>query len=231
MIDIVLCIPEITKGMKSFGPKSLIQIYKKTLIEHQIINLRKNFKRNKIYIFSGFCSDKIKKSVQESSILKKGKSLEIIEDNKYYMHGPLYLINDYMKKEPSKDGALFINSGIITNHNFSKDIDKKNNCNFFIDTKSKNNFYIGSNNSGYLFYDLPNVWSECFYLCRNTLDKIANPKYAKKIEKMFCFEILNTIQDDLCIEINKKYISKNQICKINHIKDINSVRKIIKGIQ
>ena len=66
MLDILLLVPEITKGMKSLGSKALLGIKNSTMVlDYQIQQLKKLDQNANIFIGTGFESDKIRKAVSK----------------------------------------------------------------------------------------------------------------------------------------------------------------------
>jgi hypothetical protein len=225
MIDIVFIIPEITKGMKSFGPKSLINIRGYTLIEHQIELIRTIYKHNPIYLLTGFESERIKKTISSSA---HKKNIHFLENKQYDTSSQIASIVSYIEQRESNKGAIFINNGIITRFNFSKMLKPSQNTLFLIKGK-KNNFNIGCLNPDkveYLFYDLPFLWSECLYLTDSALDLVKQTILPHELKTLFLFEMVNKLLDR-SIVFNNIYIPKSQITKINNIKDINKAKLFI----
>lgn len=227
MTDIVIIIPEITKGMKSFGPKALIAVKGKTLIEHQISILRSIYKNNHIYLLTGFESDRIKKTITTSKIISP-KNISIIENKNYDTAGQMTSIVSYIQQKQNNNGAIFINNGIITKFNFAKSFNKANNSIFLIKGK-KNNFNIGCADQKpieYLFYDLPILWSECIYLNSETMSTIKEILLPHELKTLFFFELINKLLER-SITFDPIMIPKTQIAKINHIKDVNKAKIFI----
>ena len=82
MINAVILTPEITKGMKSVGSKSLLKIKNKTLLEHQIDYLFSLSRKTLINIVTGFDHDKINKHINEK-YEKRIDQIRLIYDDKY----------------------------------------------------------------------------------------------------------------------------------------------------
>ena len=222
-----MIIPEITKGMKSFGPKALITIRGKTLIEHQISILRSVYKNNHIYLLTGFESDRIKKTILTSKIISP-KNISIFENKQYDTSGQMTSVVSYIRQKENNNGAIFINNGIITKFNFAKNFNKSNNSIFLIKGK-KNNFNIGcadQNSIEYLFYDLPVLWSECIYLNNETMSIVKDMLLPHELKTLFFFELVNKLLER-SVSFDKVMIPKTQITKINHIKDINKAKIFI----
>jgi len=227
MIDIVFIIPEITKGMKSFGPKALIPLKGRTLIEHQIELIRSVYKNNSIYLLTGFESEKIKKTISTSKYISK-KNIFILENKNYETHGQIASVFEYLDNRNTKNGAIFLNNGIITKFNFQKNIQVESNSIFFIQGK-KINFNLGCNsieNTEYLFYDLPILWSECVYLNNETLGFVRDLILPHELKTLFFFEIINKLLDKSVV-IQNIIIPKSQITKVNNIKDIKKLKTFV----
>ena len=227
MIDIVFIIPEITKGMKSFGPKALIPVRGQTLIEHQIELIRSIYKNNNIYLLTGFESEKIKKTIFTSNYISR-KNIFILENKNYETQGQIASVFEYLDNRNPKNGAIFLNNGIITKFNFQKNIQTLNNSIFFIQGK-KLNFNIGCNNiehTEYLFYDLPFLWSECVYLNNGTLELLHDLILPHELKTLFFFEVINKLLDK-SIFFENTIIPKSQITKINNIKDIKKLKAFV----
>ena len=227
MTDIVIIIPEITKGMKSFGPKALISVKGKTLIEHQISMLRSIYKHNHIYLLTGFESDRIKKTIHTSRVISS-KNISILENKNYDSTGQLASVVSYIEQKSNHNGAIFINNGIITKFNFAKNLNKNHNSIFFIKGK-KNNFNVGcADQDGveYLFYDLPILWSECVHLNYETMNAVKNMLLPHELKTLFFFELINKLLEQ-SVNFDRVMIPKTQITKINNIKDVQKVKTFI----
>lgn len=226
MIDIVYIIPEITKGMKSFGPKSLITVRNISILEYQLMQTRSLFRNSHIYLLTGFESERIGKTVFSSKHITGKKNIHIIENKEYENHSQSSSIMSYIKQRQVNHGAIFINNGILIKYNFTK-INKNKNHLFFLNGP-KSNFHIGAANleqTEYLFYDLPYLWSECAYLEPNTLDYIGQLSL-NDVKSIFFFELINKLIEKQFI-FDSIPVPKNQVTKIAHIKDTNKIKHFI----
>jgi len=205
MIDVVLLCSGIAKGMKSYGPRSIVPIGKtnKPFILHQIASIKKQKPRANIYIVVGFNSKKIK---------------TIIEDEYDNVN---FISHENYEKE-NNGGALLEALKVINNKCFIFDdgvycSSLYNSKQSYIPILNKFNkkFNIGSisqdNNVINLFYDLPNNWAEFFFLTKEDLLKIKNI-VDDKMRNMFLFEVLNYLIDKdikfLHSEIENKKVDK-----------------------
>jgi hypothetical protein len=218
MIDILLISPEITKGMKSVGSKCLLPLRKNlTVIEYQISQLQK-IKPSKITINIGFDADKIRKT------LNRYKTINFLVNNNYEQTNQSSNLISYIKQNNPKS-LLVINNGILIKNNIISKTYLAGSSKIFLLNKTKNNFDIGcseTENIEYLFYDMPQPWSEIVYLNEKTIDLLLNYD-AKVFEQMYLFETINfLLQKNIYFE--KIYIDKKNITKIQNLKDLHSAK-------
>ena len=173
-----------------------------------------------ITIATGFDHDKIIKIVdiyprvttlynEEYLSTNFGKSLEM-----------------YLDINPDIDNIFIINSGILFRPSTFSVQQLKNTSKLFILDKAKNNFDIGCNNNQnieYLFYDLPNAWSECVFVNRDAICSLLQIMTKKPIAQMYIFEIINQIIAR-GTRFEKHTVSKKNFLKISTIKDINRAK-------
>lgn len=215
MDNIFIVVPEITKGMKSIGSKALLPIKNNVLVlEYQIQQIRKFNKKSRIFIGTGFESEKIKK------ITKKYTNIYYIENTNYNTTNQSKLIVSLINNFDINN-LLVINNGIIFRNNpFVHD--NKSSKVFMLD-KPKNNFMIGSTESEnleYLFYDMPVTWTECVFFNDSSIQQIKNISNIRNIDRFYIFELINILIEKYNTEFIKTYIKKQNIMKINTIKDI-----------
>ena len=226
MIEAIIIIPEITKGMKSIGSKSLLKVRKtKHVIDYQIDQVLSISKKIKINIATGFDNDKIKKIVQ-----KKYSNVNVVYNDEYESTNygkSLEILISNISKETT--GLFIVCSGILFKKNAIHHTSFRNNSKIFFLNKPKINFNIGCNYNSepdYLFYDLPDIWSECVFLNKKTIELLQNQIDSKKISQMYIFEIINMlISENVFFE--KKYIPKGKFFKVSSIKDINKAKIFI----
>jgi len=222
MLDIVIVVPEITKGMKSIGSKALLRIKDSlSVLEYQIQQLKKN-KKNNVHIIAGFEIEKIKKSLIKYKV-------NILYNEDYQDTNQAKCIKLFLENHTT-ESLFFVSNGIIFKNN---PFDLSGGCNskvFMID-KPKTNFNIGctdssENNLNYLFYDLPVAWSECAYFNRDAISTFIELSEERNLDQMYLFEVINIlISKD--IKFDKKYILKKDIMKINCISDLPKAKLFI----
>lgn len=192
--DVVLLCSEITRGMKSYGPKATILLGKRKepLIIKQIKQILRFYERCNIHIVVGFGNQKIQKIIHEYDFDCK---INFIEHNDYENHNNGGALIRGLSECCSD--TLFVNNGIILSQQISSD----KCCLPIVSGKNIDEFSIGSTiNDGIvqnLFYDLDNRWSELIFIPSSHIDlikKIIKPQQ-DKLCKMFTFEIINYLID------------------------------------
>lgn len=223
MLDIVIIVPEITKGMKSIGSKALLKIKDSTsILEYQIQQLKKAHKKTNIHVIAGFEVEKIKKTLIKYKV-------NILYNEEYLSTNQSKCLDLFLKSYDT-DGLLVVSNGVIFKNNVFDLTDKMESKVFLID-KPKTNFNIGccddnSSNLNYLFYDLPICWSECVYMNSTAIRAFRAVSEEENISQMYLFEILNNLASKK-VNFNKEYISKKNIMKINTTKDLSKAKLFI----
>lgn len=221
--NILILASEITKGMKSLGPKCLLDInHNMTIIDYQINQLYNIFGSSNIFISVGFESDKVIKHIKSRHPHKK---ITFIKNEEYISTNHGKCIIDYLKTNNNLSNLLVISSGVL----FKNVLDLKNkniSTIIYMDNK-KDNFELGSNiENTYLFYDLPIIWSECVVLCSKALSLLDSQKNKSIFYNMYLFEIINYLLENN-IQFNNTTCKKNQFLKITSSKDITKAKKFV----
>lgn len=220
MLDILIIIPEITKGMKSLGPKSMLKIKSMTILQHQIAQLRKTYKKCNIFLSVGFEADRVRR------LLSNDSDIHYIYNDKYHYTNQAksisLLLDSYIPKN-----LLVISNGILFKNNpFVCD----NNARVYLLDKPKYNFDIGCNQSDdlhYLFYDLPTPWTECVLFDSSSLKSLEHLKSTQNIDQLYLFEIINLLIDQYNTRFIKTTVKKSNFMKVNTIKDIPKAKIFI----
>ena len=220
-INAVIIATEITKGMKSIGPKSLLQLRKTlSVIEYQILELKKNYKNIKITVATGFESDKMEKAIDSYGV-------NIIYNSDFKTTNQVKSIIDYINLSDI-DNLLIIHSGVLFKNPF-KGLSTKTDSAIYVLDKNKIDFNIGCQelvDTNYLFYDLPQKWSECVFFNEEAIEKIKSISKSKNMNQLYTFELINILIED-GQKFNKISIPKNSIMKIVNIKDLNKAKVFI----
>lgn len=224
MINAIVLVPEITKGMKSVGSKSLLPIKNnKYLIEYQIEQISTINKSIHITIATGFDHDKILK------ITKPYNNVDILYNSHYEYTNFGKSLELYIKNYSSIDNVLVISSGILFKKGALISSYCKNSSKIFVLDKPKNHFEIGCNptkHTEYLFYDLPQIWSECVYFNIEAITALKKIISTKSIAQMYLFEIINEILSHK-IMFEKQLVPKSNFLKVTGVKDLSRAKVFI----
>jgi CTP:phosphocholine cytidylyltransferase-like protein len=218
-LNALIIAAEVTKGMKSMGSKSLLKLKNSIfVIEYQINELRKHYKDIDITIATGFESEKMLKALSRYDV-------KFLHNNKYKTTNQGKSIIDYVDTTAAHN-LLVISSGILFKNSFGAILNDS--CIFVLD-KPKPDFTIGCHNDAdifYLFYDLPDKWSECVFLNNQDLLILRELIKIQDLNQMYLFEIMNTLSENGSV-FKKVKIPKNKIMKISNIKDLTKARSFV----
>lgn len=218
-LNALIIATEVTKGMKSMGSKSLLKLKNSIfVIEYQINELRKHYKDIDITIATGFESEKMVKVLSCYGV-------KFLYNDQYTITNQGKSIIDYLIKE-TPSSLLIISSGILFKYSLGK---IEEDSAIFILDRPKADFTIGCNNNSdllYLFYDLPDKWSECVFLNRTDLDVLKRLVQIRDINQMYLFEIMNLLSESGSL-FKKIKIPKSKIMKISNVKDLPRARSFV----
>lgn len=219
---------EITKGMKSVGPKGLLKSKRsKELIRCQIDDIRD--KNIDINLILGFGLDKIKKKLENDT------TINIIYNDLYETSNQGYalelILNNYNFEK--YDGCIIINNGILFHENIKKTIlENTDFCKIFYTNELSENklsisLTVGKEKVEHMFYNLSkNIWNEILFLNNNTLGIYKNIIYNSKMRNMFLFEIINK-SIDYGVSYQPIRTKKTNIIKITNNKDSSKIKEKI----
>lgn len=224
MLDILIIAPEITKGMKSLGSKALLLIKKNlSVIQYQILQANNLDKHARITVVLGFEYEKILNTIQSY------KNVNYIINNEYRYTNQAYSLKLFYNKYEDVSSLFIVSSGVLL-----KDmvIDKSmlsDRSKVFLLNKDKENFELGCSQetdyTEYIFYDLPSKWSECIYLNQEGIEATKIVVNKNNSNQMYLFEAINNILGHT--HIDKCFIDKRKIMKINNQKDIPKAKVFI----
>jgi choline kinase len=223
MLHVLILVPEITKGMKSLGSKALLDIKKHTkVLEYQIHNIKNLDIKTQITVATGFEAEKVHSVLDQLSI--------------EYTFNPTYKetnqgesVRLYLEKYSPKH-LLIINNGILMKNNTLNKLLLSGRSKLFLLDKAKENFNLGcaltTAATEYIFYDLPEPWAECVYLDKKDIKVLSAIVQQDKISQMYLFELLNEMLSSDII-LDRHYLNKTKIMKINTIKDLPKAKLFI----
>lgn len=216
--NVLLLIPEITKGMKSLGSKALLHINKNlTVIDYQILYIKKYYKNASIKIITGFDNDRLVKHT------KKYSNVDIYHNPDYNDYNQTEFVVRYIKKY-KPNNFLLINNGVLLKEKLSIDT---NQSSVFILPKKRHGFSIGSqfrSDIKYLFYDLEYQWSECVFFSSSTIVAINEISKIKKLHNLFLFELINTLIEKRANIGASVLTNPKNIFKVNIIGDMKKTK-------
>jgi len=223
-MDVLIIAPEITKGMKSIGSKALLKIKQSvSVIDYQIHEIKKYNSHTKITIVSGFEHEKIAKLYGHS------KNINIVYNPNYTNTNHGASLSVFLDEVGCDKNLLVITNGVLFKNNPFKlrSHDHESSLIYCIN-KPKTNFdigYIGDSRIEYLFFDLPNKWTECVMFDTEALSLIRSVN-KDKISQMYLFEIINLlIEKHIAFDVVTS--DKKNFMKINNIKDISKAKVFI----
>ena len=224
-MNVVILAPEITKGMKSIGSKALLKIKQSmSVIDYQIHEIRKYSSQTKITIVSGFEHDKINKLYNHS------KNIEVLYNNTYANTNHGASLSVFLESKDSINSNLLVimNGVLFKNNPFKLKNNYKSASQIYCINKPKNNFdigYIGESSVEYLFFDLPNKWTECVMFDTESLGLIKSID-KKRISQMYLFEIINLLIERK-LQFDVITSDKKNFMKINNAKDLSRAKVFI----
>lgn len=219
IINILILASEITKGMKSIGPKCLLKLSPDiSILDYQILQAKQYYKHANISVLTGFESDRVKKHIETNH-----KNVNVIYDKSYASSNQTNAVLTAVENLKNIDNLLIISSGILLRQCPKL---KANNAStiFYLD-QPKDNFNIGSLkvDDHYLFYGLPNTWSECVFLNSLAIDTLSS--FSKMVfSQLYLFETINKLMENH-VAFENKTISKKEIFKLVSHKDIAKAKR------
>ena len=225
----ILLYTDLIKGSKTKQCKSICSINKNTtVIQEQIIALKKINRRIEIVILAGKGHKDIAKILKETKNTNKVKLIQVEEYTK--INQGQILLNAIHDLNIGNNLLLVIGEILFKNiccKNLSDNttwvIEKKRD-DFNINCRTYQDF------AQYFFYDLQNEyqWSEIVFLHHKTIEKIQESKEVKeKIKQIFMFELLNKMIDN-DVNINVKYIKYKDIIKVRSNKNLHKAKVFIR---
>tara|TARA_Y100000385_G_C12882172_1_gene546242 strand:+ start:136 stop:837 length:702 start_codon:yes stop_codon:yes gene_type:complete len=225
----ILLYTDLIKGSKTKQCKSICSINKNTtVIQEQIIALKKINRRIEIVILAGKGHKDIAKILKETKNTNKVKLVQVEEYTK--INQGQILLNAIHDLNIGNNLLLVIGEILFKNiccKNLSDNttwvIEKKRD-DFNINCRTYQDF------AQYFFYDLQNEyqWSEIVFLHHKTIEKIKESKEVKeKIKQIFMFELLNKMIDN-DVNINVKYIKYKDIIKVRSNKNLHKAKVFIR---
>jgi len=212
--------------MKSYGPKSLIEIKEETtILENQLKYIYRYFYKPQVIVVTGFGSEKINQRL-------KNKNIDLVENNDWKETNVAESISIGLQEVKHKNLILLYGDLVFNAWTLKAPfglysmllIDKSG-----LMKKEEVGCSINNSEIANLMYDLPHKWAQIAYFTGKELDMLKQ-KLSRECKlnyrKSFGFEIINSI-----IEEGGKFIAHSpprmKISDIDSSKDLASVEKII----
>lgn len=203
-------------------PQALIQIGKKTLIEHQVSTIQKAYPNAEIIITVGYQANKIYEQLKKYNIRLVYNSNFDIANSLYDLGLALY-VNICPK-------VLYIDGNLLFSQSIFKSMDEDHSS-LVINNQSEledcpgitiNNKYVS-----HLSVGLNPQWAKIAFFTGHELELMQNYALQTKLFNRFVFEGLNKIIDNGGNFITHEPIKYN-LMEINSIDDVELAKKVFK---
>jgi choline kinase len=221
MINIIIPAAGIGRRMKSYGPKALVKVNDKSIIEHQLTKLQTVYPGSKVYIVTGFEHDKIRNCFYQWHYNQMFSKLEI-----HLIYNPLYELtnNAYstmLAMEKAKSGDyLIINGDVIFSEQHIKCLNKTGcvvDAGGYIENRE---IGVNINNDTILSfaYGSKTKWAQIAYLEDKHREKYIRIAKDERSYKWFTFEVFDKMINE-GVEFNVAY-TDSFLLEVDTIKDI-----------
>lgn len=241
--DLTIIIPAagVGRGMKSYGPKSLINIEKNiNILGRQLMILQDIYPKADIIIVTGFKKEKVNlyiKQWKENRIVGS-QDIKIAENKDYENNNTARSIYLGAKKSKRKNflvvyGDLVFNKEGLSEIEFSDSgvvVEDKNQM-----EKTKVGVSIINGKIGTFAYAFKEKWCQILFMNdkdMNAFLELTKPKKPEKdIFKYFTHEILNILLEKNIIELKAYKSEKLKISEVNNTKSLKLIREDLeKGV-
>lgn len=223
-LSIVIPAAGLGKRMKSYGPKPLININGKSILQRQLEIISSVYPDNDIVVVGGFEYEKVSKYLNNLDM----KNVKFIGNTRYSTTNVVRSIEIGTRVCDSKNvlivyGDLVFNKETISNFELKESgllLDTNNNFD-----KLEVGINMEENKVKNLSYSSENKWAHIAYLKENDIKEFNELVNTSYYERMFSFEIFN-----MMIENNKMLnVYKNEsmfVCEVDDATDIDRVKKL-----
>jgi choline kinase len=185
-----IIIPSASEGsrMKSIGPRSLIQVGTKTLIQHQNDILLDTYPNSDVILITGFEGSKLMNKVP--------KNVMCIENERYLETNVLRSISIGLRAA-IQPAILIIYGDLVFNAKLL-DFNINKSCIIYdnsgeVTDETEVGCTIHGDKLENMFYGLSNIWTSVVYLTGKELSLMRNIAYNKQKEKLYTWEAINEI--------------------------------------
>jgi hypothetical protein len=157
------------------------------------------------------------------------ENINYIYNEQYKTTNQAHSIKIYLEQYDNCEKLLIVSNGVLFKDKCITKNMLTNECKVFILNKTRENFNLGCSEQQhfeYLFYDLPELWSECIYLNKEALTVLRNLFTSNYTTQMYLFELINEMINKNIL-FKKQYIDKKLIMKICNFKDMAKAKNFI----
>jgi choline kinase len=223
------------KRMKSFGPKSLINIGSSTsnVLSRQITILQQNYPKSDIVIVTGFEDEKVNKFLNDWKGKVVSSRIKVVKNNNFQNNNvakSVCLATEYCDANNYLIvyGDLVFNEATIRKFNPQKssvlvsendDFDKEE-IGVSLDERREINHF---------FYDSKIKWSQIAYLKNIEMEGFLNIMDKPHREKWFCFEVFNKMLEQ-GYTLKPFFNHEARVVELDNSKDVHRARELfLKG--
>lgn len=227
MVSIIIPVAGVARRMKSYGPKSLINLGNSNLLTHQINCLREVFINPEIILVSGFEYDKIDKFIKRFLT-----DIKVVYNNNYYTTNVAYSVALGLKEAQHNDiivvlGDLFFNANALHDINTWQYntllIDKS--CNM---DKREVGVATQYDKVVHMAYGLEEKWAQIMLLQKKASAFFQQLAQLAQNRKAFTFQIVNQMIDKGVV-FDYSYLSAaSKVVDIDIPKDIERAEGLCK---
>ena len=189
-----IIIPSAGQGqrMKSYGPKSLIKINGKTILEHQLERIQSTFIQHEIILVTGFEAERFARHT-------KGKKIKVIHNKHYEDTNVVHSIGLGLIAAKTKNvlvlyGDLVFNKEAITLPLWKESLISIDPSNYM--KKDEVGCIVQQNLLVNMMYGLPNKWGQMMFLTGNELNLFKSIVTTQNCSRWFGFEMINEIMKE-----------------------------------
>ncbi len=191
-IKLSVIIPSAGEGvrMRSYGPRSLLQINNKTLIQYQIDHIKEAFPQSDIILVCGFDATKLMNNVPKHTVC--------IENERYTETNVVRSIGMGLRAAMN-DNILIVYGDLVFNENALEFPTDKSCIIYDSDQSWINENEVGCTVNGdsleNIFFGLTNRWCQILYLTGKELSIMKNIAFDRQKEKLYGWEVINEIME------------------------------------
>lgn len=217
-VSVLILAGAIGYRMKSYGPKSMLTIGEKTVLDYQVESIKRVYPKSEIVIVIGFGAEKIVKN--------KPNGVRLVENQLYENTGELTQLRLGLNNI-TENNIIIINGDILFNDKAISIVSSKSSL--LIDQQNKLpeseiGAVVSENMVTNLSHGLDKNWCNICFVTGKELQHLRRFVNNRDKEKLFFFEAINYL-----IERNGKFSAlspdKMSVYRINSIEDMSRINE------